>query len=475
MSEPLSYLPLALAAADGHVDHLPIRRLVAAGFTLLQRTPPLVRALSRGRAAILLPTSPAFFVALAACEGRGAVLINPLSSRREIAHQLSDAGAHAVFTTTLLAERLPADMPHVLLDDALERALWVDGDTRRDISLASHDALRIEGASDAEASDEEATIVYTSAMQGYSLGAIATHRNLISNALATIEAAHITGEDRALALLPYSHLFGLVVPALAPLLAGASVLSMPRFNPVRAIESIEHDEITMLVGVPAVFAAISAMLARRGTALEAPKLRLCICGGAPLSRELQDTWFEQTRVELRQGYGLTEAGPVCLFNDMNRPNHRGTMGVSFPGVGVSVRDIASGQECDTDVTGEIWVRGDNVGPGYVSHGDAGLQRVGDWLRTGDLGARDGDGFVRFCGVTKAMFTRNGFNIYPRELERVIGECPGVRGVTVTAVPDAVKENEIAVEVEGDVTEATVRAWCESELAVYKQPAHIIIR
>ena len=179
------------------------------------------------------------------------------------------------------------------------------------------------------------------------------------------------------------------------------------------------------------------MAATRTRATDA--LRLCICGGAPLSVALQERWFDATGVELRQGYGLTEAGPVCLFNRVDPPNARGTLGTPLSGVEVELRapiayddsglpapanrDSASGD------TGEICVRGENVFRGYVSGGRA-RPAASRWLaahrrpRPSTSG-----GQIAFAGVIKPMFTRNGFNIYPREIERVVGEMPGVAGAT----------------------------------------------
>jgi long-chain acyl-CoA synthetase len=282
--------------------------------------------------------------------------------------------------------------------------------------------------------------------------------------------------------LPFAHLFGLVVSGTAPLLKGGRVTTMARFHPARAIDLLESGSITDLVAVPAVFASIVALLERRQSPLAAERLRLCICGGAPLGTSLQDRWHALTGVELRQGYGLTEAGPVCLFNRVDQPNRRGTLGVPFPGVRVSVRSEDGDTEMPSGAQGEICVAGPNVFAGYVNGvahpatpGDpwsAGLRRVGDWLRTGDRGVQDGDGTVSFRGLIKPMFTRNGFNVYPRELERVVGAMPGVRGVRVIAMPDPLRENDIVLEVTGEVTEADVKAWCEAQLAVYKRPSAV---
>jgi long-chain acyl-CoA synthetase len=474
MSDPFSLVPLAIAAGGGRINDEPAQRMVAAGLTLLQRSAPLVRALAGRRAAILLPTGQAYLTALAAAEGRGAVLVNPLAAAPEIEHQLTDADVGAVLTISALASRLPPHVVQVHLDDAPRSATVHAGGQARRVDLGSHVGLQLEGDTTASGRDEEAAIVYTSAMAGTPLGAVLTHRNLLANARAAIEAVAFTGDDHVLAALPFSHLFGLVVTGLAPLLVGARVNAPDRFHPLRALETLERDGITAIVGVPAIFAALVAALERRGSGLRSPALRLCICGGSPLPVALQDRWAELTGVELRQGYGLTEGGPVCLFNRVELPNQRGALGVPFPGVEVSVRDPDGGDPLADGVTGELCVRGPNVSPGYVSHGADGLQRRDGWLCTGDLGARRPDGAFVFRGVRKAMFTRNGFNIYPCELERAVLELPGVRAARVTprGAPEA--ECEIQLEVTGDVDEAAVRRWCAERLGAYKQPADVVV-
>jgi long-chain acyl-CoA synthetase len=488
VSDPLALFPLALAAGRGRIGAvdddtaLDAQQLVAAGLTLLQRSAPLVRALSGRRSAILLPTVPAYLTALAASEGRGAVLVNPLAAPREIAFQCADADVGAVFTSRALAARVPAGMPVVLLDDAPRIARLVTPERTQDVDLGSHHGLSIEGERDVRGRDEEAVIVYTSAMAGTPLGAVLTHANLLANARSTVEAAAKDANDDVLALLPFSHLFGLTVAGAAPLLAGGRVRTMERFNPVRAAELLVEG-ISEVVGVPAVFHALLAAIERRGLDLRDSALRVCICGGAVLPIELQDRWADVTGVELRQGYGLTEAGPVCLFNRVDRPNVRGALGVPFPGVDVAImpptdypaaqKDVGDASPLRDGERGEICVRGENVSRGYL-HDAVGLPRRGAWLCTGDAGIRNVDGTIRFDGLLKPMFTRNGFNIYPRELERALLELPGVTAAEVWPIAEPSKENDIALRVTGSVTEDEVRAWCESRLSAYKQPTVVEI-
>ncbi|MEP6620037.1 MAG: AMP-binding protein [bacterium] len=491
MTEPLALLPLALAAGGGRIsaagaapaDDFETQQLIAAGLTLLQRSALLVRALSGRRSAILLPTSPAFLTALAASDGRGAVLINPLAAPAEIAFQCEDSNVGAIFTTTAFSGRLPDDVTVAYLDEA-PRAARVVGDGRtQDVDLGTHHGLALEGQRDVEGRDEEAVIVYTSAMRGIPLGAVLTHRSLLVNARSTNQALANTSADHVLSLLPFAHLFGLTGTCSAPLLAGARLTTMERFHPVKAVELIATGGITEIIGVPTVFHALLAALGRRGVDLRHSGLRLSICGGAPLPRELQDRWADATGHELRQGYGLTEAGPVCLFNHVNRPNVRGTMGAALPGVEVGIFQPAdySGEtavagdarELPDGTVGELCVRGPNVFRGYVG-GAAGLPMRGDWLCTGDECVRHPDGSVEFLGLVKSMFTRTGFNIYPRELERVVGAMPGVSGVEVRAIPEPSKENDILIRVTGSVTEDEVKRWCEPRLSAYKQPSVIEI-
>jgi long-chain acyl-CoA synthetase len=480
----LGVLPYALAAGGGRVDGHEASALVAAGLALLRGHAPLVRRLTGRRSAILCPPSPAFLVALAASEGRGAVLVNPLAAPLEVAMQCTDAGVGAVFTVAELAGRVPPGVATVLLDDAPRQAIVRLDGRESVVPLAMPAGLRLDDDAGAPGRDEEAAVVYTSGMAGRPLGSIATHRNLLHNARAVRAAAGLAPLDHTLALLPFAHLFGLTVTLAAPLLAGGRVTTMARFSPQRVVELLEGDDVTVLAGVPAVYLAILGALARRGGPLRPRALRRCIVGGAAVPVTLQDAWTRASGVELHQGYGLTEASPVCLINPVDRPNRHGVLGIPFPGTEASVR-IPYSHRPDADAlaapltpevpdgtVGELCVRGDHVSPGYLGGGAQGLPRPDGWLYTGDLARREADGALTFVGLAKAMFTRNGFNIYPRELEAALLEHPRIAGARVAGVPHPTHEHEIVVEIAGEATDDEVRAWCEVRLASYKQPTAI---
>lgn len=479
-------LPFALAAGGGRVDGHPASSLVAAGLALLQHHAPLVRTLQGKRSAVLMPPSAAFLTALGASEGRGAVLVNPLASPIEVAHECADADVGVVFTVAALASKVPPHLPVVLLDAAPHTAAVRADDSETMVPLAMHRAMRLDGDTDEPGRDEEVAVVYTSGMAGRPLGSIATHRNLLTNARWVRDAAGLGALDHVLAVLPMTHLFGLTVTLAAPLLAGARVTTMPRFHPAKVLQSLESDDITVLAGVPAVYFALLGALAKRGTPWQARALRRCIVGGAVVPESLQDAWVAATGLELHQGYGLTEASPVCLFNPVDRPNARGVLGLPFAGTEISVREPWSyapdanalearlSPEVPHGTIGELCVRGPHVSPGYVAGGAQGLPRPDGWLYTGDRARRESDGTLTFHGLLKPMFTRNGFNIYPRELETALLEHPRIVSARVRGVPHPTHEHEIVAEVSGDIGEAEVRAWCEARLAVYKQPTTVVV-
>ncbi|HUF30535.1 MAG TPA: AMP-binding protein [Gemmatimonadaceae bacterium] len=433
-----------------------------------------MRALAGRRAALLMPNGSAFLVALTASEGRGAVLINPMSASLEIAYQIADANVGAVFTTTALATRLPPGMTHVLMDDAPRHACVVAGGEHRDADLGAHFGLQLEGDPDAAGSEEEAAIVYTSAMAGRPLGAVLTHRALLHNARATIAATAMRPDDHMLAVLPFAHLFGLTVTLIAPLLAGARVEPVERFQPTRVAHRLRSGEITIFAGVPAIYVAVLAALEREAAATLPATLRLCICGGAPLDPGLQARWEERTGIPLRQGYGLTEAGPVSLFNRPSMANRRGSLGQAFPGVGVSIRDPQHAGSLPCGAVGEICVAGDSLFSTYLGNSTEGLTVRDGWLHTGDLGTMDDAGFVTFRGVRKPMFTRNGFNIYPVEIEQAVAELERVTSARVVPVPSEEHDNDIHLLVTGSATAEEIAQWCEQRLSSYKQPSEIRI-
>lgn len=428
--------------------------------------------LAGARVGVMLPNVPLFPLAFYAAQRAGCstLLLNPLNSAREVAEYLSAATVSTVITAEPLRHLLPRATTALLVDHLPGSLRVTEGAEPQEIPLQGAPAvthLR-------RGPDDEAAVLFTAASDGWARGAVLSQRNLVANLRSTLRAMALTPDDRVVGVLPYIHAFGLTVTLNAALAAGAAILPIDRFRPQKLLAELEGGPANVLAGVPAVY---HGLLAAAGRGERPPhRLRLAISGGAPLPAEVAHRFEEVFGIELRQGYGLTEAGPVCLFNRVDRPNHPGALGEVFPGVEVSIRDEGGAELPDGEV-GELCVRGENVFGGYL--GEGGRQERdfhGEWLRTGDLASRDEEGVVRFRGLVKPMFTRNGFNVYPRELERVLTGMPGVAEARVYSLPEPQRENEIVLWVRlepgAELEEEAIRTLCRERLAAYKQPGRI---
>ncbi|MDP1891095.1 MAG: AMP-binding protein [Gemmatimonadaceae bacterium] len=307
MSNPLSLFPIALAAAKGRIDGLPAASAVAAGFTLLQRSAALVRALAGRRSAILLPPSAAVLTALAASDGRGAVLLPALASADALAALLDDEDVGAVFSTSALQAQLPpSDRAVVLLDGAPRSATVIARGTETTIDLGSHFGLDLEGEED-EGRDEEFVIRYATAASVAAQRQTFTHRDLFTLARFAVDATSLRSTDHALALMPLDDIEAFALSFAGPLLAGARVSTMERLDADEAVRRIRDDGVTHLVGEAALYAAIADALEHRGPASAPVALRACTSVGSAPTAALQDRWRALTGVDLRVARGIQEA------------------------------------------------------------------------------------------------------------------------------------------------------------------------
>lgn len=301
MSNPLAFLPLALAAANGAIDGLESRRLVAAGVALLQRTGPLVRTLHGHRAALLLAAGPQYLVALAASDGRGAFLVDPNEPAAALAHELERARVSAVFTTRGLEGRLPDDMPRVLLDDAPTRATWKEGTDTRDIDLSVHEGLHLEGEVDVEGATEEVVIFRAGSRHAEAPQHSLSHRELLAAARAAAQSARLGRRDHTLTLLPFSRRFGFVMGMVAPLVSGGRVSCARNADPGEVVMRLEQDGVSVMVAGAVSYEAITQHLAQRGRPLDAPVLQRCVVDDASVDAPLQARWLALTGVAIAPG------------------------------------------------------------------------------------------------------------------------------------------------------------------------------
>ena len=294
---------------------------------------------------------------------------------------------------------------------------------------------------------DTAVILYTSGTTGEPKGVELTHANLLANARVTADLFAYGGGDAVLAALPLAHAFGQSCTLNAPLLAGATVVLADRFG--------AGDGVTVLVGVPSMYARLLAD-GGRGTSA----LRLCVSGGAPLAPELLDASEQALGTRLLEGYGLTETSPVAAFNRLSDVRRPGSIGTPVDGVEMRLRD------------GEIVVRGHNVMKGYWNRPEATRAVLSDdgWLRTGDLARIDGDGAFWIVGRRKELIIRDGRNVHPREVEDVLHGHPEVVEAAVLGVPDPLLGEEVVacvvVAPGATVTEQELRDYARERTARY---------
>ena len=400
----------------------------------------------------------------------GAVVVpmNPLFKSREVSYHLSDSGAALAFAW------------HGVADQAAEGARSAGTDL---VIIEPSDLAETLARSDPvpavadRAPSDTAVILYTSGTTGQPKGAELTHANLISN----IEVTRTTllglrPADVMLGALPLFHSFGQTVVMGCAIATGGCLTLLPRFDPVRALEIIKRDQVTVLAGVPTMYTAI--LHSAGGSAGDVASLRLCVSGGAAMPVELMRAFEKQFDCMILEGYGLSETSPVASFNHPDRERKPGTIGQAIAGVEMRIQND-DGDPLPSGEIGEIAIRGDNVMKGYWRRPrDTEEAMEGGWFRTGDLGRADAEGYFSIVDRKKDMIIRGGLNVYPREVEEVLYEHPAVAEAAVIGVPDKFLGEEIAAVVTlkpgASADPGQLREHVKRQLAAYKYPRHVWI-
>jgi fatty-acyl-CoA synthase len=411
--------------------------------------------LSRGdRVATLTGASAEHVVVFFACAKAGLILM-PLNTRLaepELRFQLEDAE------------------PAVLLH-APEWEEAAGGLTDRCAGMEELVTDAHELVSRGPADDDGLLLVYTSGTTGKPKGALLTHANCFWTNLSFDLVAGVSDEDVVLQVLPQFHVGGWNVQPLLAWWKGARVVLEPAFDAARALALIEEKRVTTMMGVPATYLFMAQEPGFASADLSS--LRRAVVGGAPMPEALLETWHDRG-VAIVQGYGLTEAAPnvLCLPPE-DASRKRGCAGKPYPHVDVALRDPESGALLEGVAEGELVVEGPNVFAGYWRNPDATAAAFADGrLLTGDVAARDEEGYYRIVGRTKDMVISGGENVYPAEIENVLHEHPAVREAAVVGVPDE-RWGEACLAfvapVGDDVDEEELLAHCRARLARYKVP------
>ncbi|WP_193316995.1 class I adenylate-forming enzyme family protein [Janthinobacterium sp. FT14W] len=326
--------------------------------------------------------------------------------------------------------------------------------------------------------EQVAALIYTTGTTGQSKGVMLTHRNLLFIAAVSSTLRGLTRSDRAYGVLPISHVYGLASVALGTLHAGAALYLVPRFSVDGLLSALKDDELTIVQGVPAMYAKLLQTLGGAGTPLPT-RLRFAYAGGSPLAPSLKHEVERLLGTALHNGYGMTESAPTISQTRLDAPRHDSSVGTPIPGVEVRVVDVA-GTDVAPGAAGELWIRGPNVMAGYYREPamTAATMRDGGWLNTGDMARQDPDGALFIVGRTKELIIRSGFNVYPLEVETALNAHPSVvQSAVVGRTLDDGNEDVIAyveLDAQHPVTVQALQDYLAQTLSPYKCPAAIIV-
>jgi long-chain acyl-CoA synthetase len=424
-------------------------------------------ATQRAHVGLMMPSSVAFAGTFYGIlwAGRTVVPLNFLLQPAELAAVVADAGLDTIFTIRHFAEQLaPLGTKIVVIDDLpLKREMIMERvRSRPDAPRASADDLAI--------------LLYTSGTSGTPKGVCQTYGNITSDVDACITKAQLKAGHRFLGVLPLFHSFGLTAMLLVPVKLGASIYYLPRFQPGALFETIREQKSSVTMMIASMYAAM--LRSKKGTAEDLASIEFAMSGGEALPPAVHAEFLSRFKVDVLQGYGMTEASPVV---SLNAPwaNKTGSVGQAIPGVDVQAFDDA-GQQLGAGMVGELWVKGPIVMRGYYEK-EAETRAVltdDGWYKTGDMGNVDRDGYITITGRKKEMIIVGGENVYPREIENVLDAHPAVAESAVIGQMDASRGEVVIGFVtlrEGQtVTDIALRDFCRDKIAGYKIPRRIII-
>lgn len=448
------------------------------------------RGIGRGdHVAVVLPNVPQFTVNYFAVHYLGAVVVplNVLFVEEELTYHLQDCDAKAlVVWEDFLGSAQPAaaaarchtvfvcragnsnaELPDGLIDQGMAMQQLQDDS----VGLSQPEATN---------ADDTAVILYTSGTTGRAKGAELSHFNMYDNARFVAERLLRSDDglwpvfsrgDVALASLPLFHSFGQTVVQNAFLMHGAAITLLPRFTAQDAARVIAAHEVTFFAGVPSMYIALLNDPAVSGEQLHT--LRCAVSGGAPLPAQVLEQFHKQFGVEIQEGYGLSETSPVACFNMRITGCRPGSVGPAIDLCEVKIVD-AKGKELPPGERGEIVIKGSNVMKGYYKRAAETAEVLRDgWFYSGDIGTLDEDGFVYIVDRKKELIIRNGFNVYPREIEEILYKHPDITEAAVIGIADKIHGEEViallCVKPGVSLTSEQVESYCREHLAAYKVP------
>jgi 4-coumarate--CoA ligase len=425
-----------------------------------------------GVLAIIAPNLPEYAVVFhaVAMAGGAVTTINPTYTEREVHHQLKDSGASLLVTVPGIV-----DVASAAAAETAVKELAVIGAADGTASLDDWKGAPL-AEQVAVSFDDVVALPYSSGTTGASKGVMLTHHNLVANIAQTLGAAEIADDDVAIAVLPFFHIYGMQVLMNTALRAGATVVTMPRFDLPQFLQLHQEHRVTRsFVAPPIVVALAKHPIVDQ---YDLSSVRQVFSGAAPLSAELAAEAAARLGCEVVQGYGMTELSPVSHITTPGgfKP---GSVGVTAPNTETMIVDPATGQPQGIDVDGEVWVRGPQVMKGYLNNPEATAATIDDdgWLHTGDIGHVDADGHLYIVDRLKELIKYKGFQVAPAELEGLLLTHPAVADAAVVGVPDEeageVPVGYVVVKPDQTVTESELRAFIADLVASYKRLSRVV--
>jgi len=327
--------------------------------------------------------------------------------------------------------------------------------------------------------EDVACILYTSGTTGNPKGVMLTHGNLVSNAQACRDAIKFNRSDVFMCLLPMFHTFAWTTCVVLPLYSGNPTVIIESIQPFKQVAvQVRRHKVSVFIAVPPVFEAMARVPFWRPLRFLLP-LRLCVSGGAPLPMGVLERFEDKFGIPLLEGYGLTETSPVVSLNRPDGERRPGTVGLPIPGVEVKILND-DWSEVEQGGIGEICVRGPNVMLGYFDDPEATRETISaeGWLKTGDLGRIQRNGYIEIVDRAKDLIIVKGLNVYSREVEAVLLKNQDVEEAAVVGVPDGTGNETVkafVVPKEGrEVDKSELLRLCREHLAAYKWPKDIVL-
>ena len=379
------------------------------------------------RLAAQIAKSPEALGVYGACVQAGIIFL-PLNTGYtgdEVSYFLTDSGAKC-----LLCDSANADALRSVAEDAGAALLTLDADGTGSLPEAAADQPETFQTTPRDGGDL-AAFLYTSGTTGRSKGAMLTQENLLSNAEVLVEYWRFTGDDVLLHALPIFHTHGLFVATNIMLLAGGSMIFLPKFDIDQVVEALPRA--TAMMGVPTFYTRL--LDDPRFTRDLVAHMRLFVSGSAPLLADTHVAFEERTGHRILERYGMTETN-MNTSNPYAGARRAGTVGFPLPGVELTITDRETGAEVVPGETGMIEVRGPNVFKGYWNMPEKTAEelRGSGFFITGDLGLIDDLGYVQIVGRAKDLIISGGYNIYPKEVEAMLDDQPGVLESAVVGLP-----------------------------------------